>query len=101
MKTTEAADFILDALAAYRLTRLVTEDSITAPLRERIALHPHPAATPLTELVTCPYCTSVHAAFLIGTLRVLAPDNKLTRLFIRALALSGAVCLYYERRDGQ
>ena len=52
---------VVDALATYRLTRLVTTDRITASARARIGgLHPT-----LAYLVSCNYCTSVYAAAVV------------------------------------
>lgn len=71
-------DLAVDALAAYRLTRLVTRDTITRPARAAViaaaygrgAEHmsaelwedevdgdPHPPA--LAKLITCSWCASV------------------------------------------
>lgn len=43
--------FVIVALAAARLTRLVTEDTITEPLRVWASSRPF-----VYELVTCPWC---------------------------------------------
>ena len=43
--------FVIITLAAARVTRLVTTDSITEPLRERLTRWPL-----AYELVTCPWC---------------------------------------------
>ena len=58
---------VVDALAAYRLTRLVTEDRITAPLRDRV-----PAGW-ASELVGCSWCVGVWAAAGVVAARRLAP----------------------------
>jgi hypothetical protein len=66
------------ALAVHRLTRLVTEDEVTRPLRERLTkvvsgtmyrpVHPR-----LGYLVTCPWCVSVYVAAGWAALTVAAP----------------------------
>ena len=43
--------FVIVSLAAARLTRLVTEDTILEPLREWATIHEL-----VYELVTCPWC---------------------------------------------
>jgi len=74
-------------LATARITRLITEDSITEPLRDR-AMEIHPK---LGELVHCRMCTSVWAgAFVAATSRV-APGLS------RMLALSEATILLREK----
>jgi hypothetical protein len=59
------------ALAVHRLTRLATEDELTASLRRRIS-----SAAPegrLAYLVTCPWCVSVYVAAGWAALTVAAP----------------------------
>lgn len=59
------------ALAVHRLTRLVTEDEVTAPLRDRIT-----NAAPegrLAYLVSCPWCVSIYAAAGWAAATVAAP----------------------------
>lgn len=76
---------LTDALCTYRLTRLATTDSITAPIRHRLA----EASPLLDELLSCDHCASVHAA---------AVTTLLPRRLRYALALSGAVSVYRELR---
>lgn len=72
-------------LATARITRLVTEDSITEPIRDWAMRYPK-----LHELLTCPRCTSVWAgAFVVATSRV-APGLP------RMLALSEGAILIQE-----
>ena len=54
----EVLDVSLDALATYRLTRLVVEDEITAHLREMLWDRYDPGETKIGYLVTCPWCMS-------------------------------------------
>lgn len=56
--------WIVDALAVYRLTRLVTADGITEDFRARIDSWAHTADAPAwrdkaAELVECRWCTSM------------------------------------------
>ena len=77
-----AVNHALRALAVYRLTRLVVEDEITAPLREAVLTRwPESRAA---YLVTCPYCVGVWA----GALAVVLPEPA-----VRALAYSTAPIL--------
>jgi hypothetical protein len=59
---------LTDALAAYRLTRLVTQDRITAPLRDRLDRDTLPG-----ELVRCSWCVGMWAAFGVVAARRLVP----------------------------
>jgi len=58
-------------LAVYRLTRLVVEDTIAEPIRDRIV-----EAAPegrLAYFLTCPWCVSVWVGFAWAGLAVAAP----------------------------
>lgn len=83
MTPTETA---VGVLATARITRLVTEDTLTEPIRDWAMQYPK-----LHELLTCRRCTSVWAgAFVVATSRV-APG--LTRM----LALSEGAILLREK----
>lgn len=61
-------DLVLDGVAAYRLTRLVTTDTITQPVRHRLhaaveSAEAGPVVEKLATLVTCPWCVGVWAGF--------------------------------------
>lgn len=85
MTDPDPAALLVDALCAYRLTRLLTTDSITAPLRYRLSeLHPF-----LADLLSCDHCASVWAA---------AATAVLPRRVRHPLAVAGAVSVYRELR---
>lgn len=92
----ERTALTLDALAVYRLTRLVTLDDITAPLRDRAlsAIYRrsrdevNPAPTDWTSyaiedenppklatLLTCRWCTGTWCAMMVVWLRRRAPKT--------------------------
>lgn len=59
--------WIRDALAVWRLTRLVTLDGLTAELRELVddwsnTGPPSTVKEKIAELVSCPHCVSVWVA---------------------------------------
>lgn len=54
---------IIIALAIVRLTRLITVDKITDPLRKRI-LDKAGATHWITYLMYCPWCLSIHIALI-------------------------------------
>ena len=62
MRTTTAA---VDVAAVWRLTRLVTEDEIVAPIRDAISRR-WPDSR-LEYLVHCPYCVSVWAGLAVAS----------------------------------
>lgn len=82
---------ILQALAIYRLTRLITTDEITAPLREKV-WHKHPPeSSKVGYLITCNWCSSIYAASALEISRMIAP--RTTRRVETILALSAVASL--------
>lgn len=79
---------VVDALALARLTRLVTKDTITEPLRDEWVaeayersgrdLPPFPDLDPdppkMAAFITCPWCTSVWLAAGVVAARRLVPS---------------------------
>jgi len=94
-------DLLIDGLATYRLQRLVTTDQITAPLRDRI-FNRYPdtsTALSLSYLISCPHCTSVHAAAAVIVMRTAplpAPLQYLARFTRLILATSAITSLLHD-----
>lgn len=92
-----ALELAIDALVTYRITRLATQDTLTAPIREHIwrtrhARYPDqdplaPALT-LSYLVTCPHCASIYAAAAALLLRKIRPLRPLRPLLAAAAVTS-------------
>lgn len=62
---------LVGALATHRLTRLVLEDEVTRPLRERV-LEAAPDGR-LAYFLTCPWCVSVWVGAGFAALTAAAP----------------------------
>lgn len=89
---------LIAALATYRLTRLVTADKITEPLRDWISRR----SSTLGYLITCDWCLSIWISPLIAMLLILHPEGDLTRWGLLALAfsaLTGLLSLLERRLD--
>ncbi|HSX22677.1 MAG TPA: DUF1360 domain-containing protein [Gaiellaceae bacterium] len=91
-------DVLLEGLATYRVTRLITTDEITRPAREalvkRLESRGHHK---LTYLLQCPYCVSVW----VGAAFVIAP-RVLGRAWLPvrdALSASAIVSLIAEAEE--
>lgn len=54
--------FLIVALAAYRVTRLVTLDRISQPAREWLKRRAKRADARLAYLVTCPWCVGMYVS---------------------------------------
>lgn len=107
-----ARHLAVDTLAAARLTRLVTTDTITAPLREKLirwAYRSQPEMAPSwggihpwaelarvddgdppwpAKLVTCDWCAGVWVGFGVAVARLIAPGPW--ALIARGLAIAQA-----------
>lgn len=90
-------DYALAALATYRLTRLVTTDEITAPIRDRIWRTRPPETSRVGYLLTCNWCSSIYAASALEMSRMIAP--RTTRAVETVLALSAVSGLLAARLD--
>jgi hypothetical protein len=87
--------FVKDALAVYRITRLVIQDEIAADLRDRVFERYNPAESKLGFFLTCPWCVSVWAGLGVVAARRFAP--KLWDDLSTALAVSAVTGLIEER----
>lgn len=54
----------MDGAAAFRITRLVTTDKITAPLRD-LLIRRYGLDSQIVRLTECDWCVSVHVALLL------------------------------------
>lgn len=70
----DTLETLVDALAVHRLTRLVQDDDVPfGPVRE--LLLDLGRDRKVTELLTCPWCLSVHVAVLVLVLRRTIPRS--------------------------
>lgn len=67
-------DLIVDSLATYRLTRLVTEDVIAAPVRDKIFEKHPPHDRSWSYVLTCPWCSSVWIGIGVMIARKIVPS---------------------------
>ena len=79
-------DLIILALAATRITLLITTDTITQPLRERIWEKRPPETSRYGYLITCNWCSSFYAATLVASMYRIT--EKPTMFVSMILALS-------------
>lgn len=95
--TTESALTLgIDALAAFRVTRLVTADDITAPLRDAIEVRAARVASDrLAEFIVCPWCVGMWVAAGVAIARARFP--RTWGALARILGISAAVGLLAER----
>ncbi len=94
--------FVVDALAVYRITRLVVDDVILDAPRERMFgwLDGRSSARPskVAELLDCSWCVAVWVAFGVVGLRGVLP--RAWAPVARGLALSAVAGLISEYGPG-
>lgn len=74
---------VTDLAAARRLTRLVVEDEITAPIRAHGFFKRHDK---LSYLINCPYCVAVYTSAFVSLSSIVFPRASKTLLYALALA---------------
>ncbi|MGH9095689.1 MAG: DUF1360 domain-containing protein [Acidimicrobiales bacterium] len=91
-----AIDLATDAVAAWRLTHLVTEDAFPPIARAREAvLERCGPDSAISYLVTCSFCVGIWAGAGIAVARALAPSAW--RTAARALAVGSAAPIIENR----
>jgi len=91
---------VVIALATQRLTQLVTEDTLTEPVRRRINNWAYGAPEfslreRVAVLTSCDACMSVWAAAAV----LVASHSRVTRPLVGILAASGAALIVRGVRD--
>jgi hypothetical protein len=71
--TIDIFTYVILALAAHRLTRLITTDTIFSALREKIWNKFPPNKVNIGYLITCDWCTSLWVAGILIPAYLLAP----------------------------
>lgn len=80
-------DDVIDVLATHRITKLVIDDYITEPLRQKVyEKFGDPEDSKISYAVTCPWCVSIYTGALVVAARTIAP--KVWRPLSYALAFS-------------
>lgn len=90
------SNLVIDTLAAYRLTKLITEDEITADARQVILDKlDRSGRDKLVYLLTCPVCISVYTTAGTTAFRYLFP--KTAKVVNSALAGAAILAIAYEK----
>ena len=71
---TRLLDYVILALAVYRLTRLITTDVILNKYREKIWNKYPIEKEGIGYLITCDWCTSIWVSSLVVVMYTIAPD---------------------------
>lgn len=85
------------ALAAYRLTHLITTDAIADGFRTRV-WKKFPPSTKIGYLITCNWCTGFWASIFIALLWLALPQVAIVVSLILAISASvGLLSAWIER----
>jgi hypothetical protein len=83
--------YVILTLAAFRITRFITSDTIFEPIREKI-WKKYPPNTKLGYLITCSWCSGFWASVFIVMLYLLAqPVAYVVSLILSISVLVGLV----------
>ena len=91
-----ALELVIYGLATYRLTRLITRDVITEPLREWVWKRKPPEKSKIGYLFTCDWCMSIWTASLLFASSMI---TSVTDVVATVLALSAAAGLLTAYED--
>lgn len=89
----------IEALAVYRVVKLIREDKIMEKPREWFWRRYPPETTMPGYLSSCAWCLSIYAGAAVSAGRIVAP--KVTRAITRALALSAIAGIITEREESR
>ena len=92
--------FFIISLATFRLIRLFVYDSVTSYIRDYLAKFEHGPRKTLSNLISCPWCTGVWMALLIGFFYFATPFSWFP-IFILALAGAGSFIQITINRIGR
>lgn len=93
-------DVAVLSLASYRLARLMVEDEITAPIRERIWKRFPPESSKVGYLFTCYWCSGVWSASALQLSRIIAPKTtRVVEAGLAAAAVAGLLAAHVDRLD--
>lgn len=91
---------VVDALACYRLTRLVVADGITEPIRDRLITKRDGTTRDWWEqLISCRYCVGVWVGFGVMAWRWLAPGVWTPIAYALAIACAAPLVALLEAED--
>jgi len=90
-------DLVILALAVYRLSRLIIEDTVTERLRNAVWRRYNPSHG-VGYLITCYWCTGFWVASLLVLLFIIVPVPTIAASLVLALsALAGIIAARMDR----
>lgn len=90
-------DLAVDLAASRRITRLITKDAITEPVRDHSFFHKHEK---LSYLINCPICVGIYTSAGVVLSSIVFPRaSKPIRYFLALAELQASLTEEETRRD--
>lgn len=90
-------DLVVDLAASRRITRLITKDEITEPVRAHSFFHSHEK---LSYLINCPICVGIYTSAGVVVSSIVFPRaSKPIRYFLALAELQATLAEEETRRD--
>jgi len=90
--------YLLFALSVFRVARLLAQEELARPLRERVARKFGPESR-WTYLVECPLCLSIWIGALTVPFVMIWPDNRVVIAVLFVLAASALTVLLINKGE--
>ena len=90
-------ELVIYCLATYRLTRLITRDVITEPLREWVWERKPPEKSKIGYLFTCDWCMSIWTASLLFTSSMITSATDVVATVLALSAAAGLLTAYEDK----
>jgi hypothetical protein len=84
-------------LATYRLTRLITRDTILESFRNWVWKKRSPDKSKLGYLLTCEWCTSIYAASLLLVSSMITSATDIAATVLALSAIAGLLTAYEDK----
>ena len=91
-------NFIILGLATFRVSRLITEDYLTVPLREKIWNRFPPETTKTGYFISCPWCVSFWVGSVFIFWYTISPVSASFIAVIFALSAVAGLLAAYENK---
>jgi hypothetical protein len=90
-------EFVILALATFRLTRLITRDVITESLRNRVWKKYPPESSKVGYLFTCEWCMSIWTASLLYGCFIITSVTVIVVVPLALSAVAGLLTAYEDK----
>ena len=90
-------ELVIYGLATYRLTRLITRDVITEPVRNWVWKKMPPDKSKIGYLFTCEWCMSIYVASLLLVSSMITSATDIAATLLALSAIAGLLTAYEDK----